>query len=158
MEKNYIIILTESLEKKLQVLDKISTENLSQRELLKSEDFDMEAFETSVDRKSELIEQISFLDEGFETMYERVREALNTKKQSYQEEIATLKKLISAVTEKSVIIQKQEQENRVLAEAQFSREKKKVQQIKNSRQVTSQYYKNMAKLNYVEPQFMHKKT
>lgn len=157
MEKNYIIILTESLEKKLQVLDKISTENLSQRELLKSEDFDMEAFETSVDRKSELIEQISFLDEGFETMYERVREALNTKKQSYQEEIATLKKLISAVTEKSVIIQKQEQENRVLAEAQFSREKKKVQQIKNSRQVTSQYYKNMAKLNYVEPQFMDKK-
>lgn len=157
MEKNYIIILTESLEKKIQVLDKISTENLSQRELLKSEDFDMEAFETSVDRKSELIEQISFLDEGFETMYERVREALNTKKQSYQEEIATLKKLISAVTEKSVIIQKQEQENRILAEAQFSREKKKVQQIKNSRQVTSQYYKNMAKLNYVEPQFMDKK-
>lgn len=157
MEKNYIIILTESLEKKLQVLDKISTENLSQRELLKSEDFDMEAFETSVDRKSELIEQISFLDEGFETMYERVREALNTKKQSYQEEIATLKKLISAVTEKSVIIQKQEQENRILAEAQFSREKKKVQQIKNSRQVTSHYYKNMAKLNYVEPQFMDKK-
>lgn len=157
MEKNYIIILTESLEKKIQVLDKISAENLSQRELLKSEDFDMEAFETSVDRKSELIEQISFLDEGFETMYERVREALNTKKQSYQEEIATLKKLISAVTEKSVIIQKQEQENRILAEAQFSREKKKVQQIKNSRQVTSQYYKNMAKLNYVEPQFMDKK-
>lgn len=157
MEQNYIIILTESLEKKIQVLDKISAENLSQRELLKSEDFDMEAFETSVDRKSELIEQISFLDEGFETMYERVREALNTKKQSYQEEIATLKKLISAVTEKSVIIQKQEQENRILAEAQFSREKKKVQQIKNSRQVTSQYYKNMAKLNYVEPQFMDKK-
>lgn len=157
MEHNYIIILAESLEKKIKVLDEISAENLSQRELLKSENFDMEAFEASVDRKSELIEQVGFLDEGFETMYERVREALNTEKQSYREEIATLKKLISAVTEKSVIIQKQEQENRTLAEAQFSREKKKVQQIKNSRQVTSQYYKNMAKLNYVEPQFMDKK-
>lgn len=157
MEQNYIIILAESLEKKIQVLEEISAENLSQRELLKSEEFDAEAFEASIDRKSELIEKVGFLDEGFETMYERVREALNKDKQSYQEEIATLKKLISTVTEKSVIVQKQEMENRTLAEAQFSREKKKVQQIKNSRQVTSQYYKNMAKLNYVEPQFMDKK-
>lgn len=157
MEENYITILIQSLEKKIKVLEEISTENQNQKQILQAEELDMDAFQESVDKKAEWIEQISFLDDGFEKMYERVKDALNSQKSLYEKEILTLKELISKITEQTVSIQKEEWDNRKLAEQQFSNEKKKVRQAKTSKQVASQYYKNMAKLNYVDPQFMDKK-
>lgn len=157
MEENYITILIQSLEKKIKVLEEISAENQKQKQILQAEELDLNAFQESVDKKAELIEQISFLDNGFEKMYERVKDALNSQKSLYEKEILTLKELISKITEQTVSIQKEEWDNRKLAEQQFSNEKKKVRQAKTSKQVASQYYKNMAKLNYVDPQFMDKK-
>ncbi len=157
MEQNYITILVESLEKKIKVLQEISQENRKQKGILQAEELDMDAFQSSIDKKSELIEQVSFLDDGFEKMYDRVRDTLHGQREQYQQEISQLKQLISKITDMTVIIEKEERDNRNLAELQFSKEKKKMRQVKNSKQVATKYYENMAKLNYVDPQFMDKK-
>ena len=90
-------------------------------------------------------------------MYARVKDALQEEKQAYKQEITQLKELIVKVTELTMTVQKEEWDNRNLAEQQFSNSKKKVRQMKDTKRVARQYYKNMAKLNYVDPQFMDKK-
>lgn len=157
MEQNYIIILKQSLEKKVKILAEISAENRNQRQVLQAEELDMDAFRATIDRKAELIEQVSFLDEGFEQMYQHVKAVLQEQKETYRDEIAALKKLIGQVTEQTAAIQKEELENRALAEAQFKNARKKVRQVKDSGQIAQKYYNSMAKLNYVDPQFMDKK-
>lgn len=157
MEQNYITILMQSLEKKVKVLEEISQENKCQKQILQAEELDMDAFEKTVDKKTWLIDQVGFLDDGFEKMYERVKDTLNQKKQEYQQEIAALKQLISKVTDWTVQIQKEEQENRKLVELQFGREKKKVRQVKAAKAAAAKYYQSMAKLSVIEPQFMDKK-
>lgn len=157
MEENYIAILIQSLEKKISVLEEISRENKRQREVLQEADLDPDAFQATADRKEQLIEQVGFLDDGFEKMYARVKDALQEEKQAYKQEITQLKELIVKVTELTMTVQKEEWDNRNLAEQQFSNSKKKVRQMKDTKQVARQYYNNMAKLNYVDPQFMDKK-
>lgn len=157
MEQNYITILIQSLEKKISVLNDISQENQKQKSVLQAEEIDLDAFGETVEKKAALIEQVAFLDDGFSKMYERVKEALHTDKHMYQTEIATLKQLIGQITELTVQIQKEEQNNRVLAEQQFNGEKRKVRQMKNTKAAANKYYQNMTKLNVVEPQFMDKK-
>lgn len=157
MEENYIAILIQSLEKKVSVLEEISRENKKQREVLQEEDLDLDAFQATADKKEELISQVGFLDDGFEKMYGRVKDVLEEEKQSYKQDIIRLKELIVKVTDLTMTIQKEEWDNRNLVEQQFSTSKKKVRQMKDTKQVARQYYKNMAKLNYVDPQFMDKK-
>ncbi len=157
MEENYIMILIQSLEKKVKVLEELSRENANQRQLLQKEELDLDQFQASIDKKDQLIEQITFLDDGFEKMYEHVKDALNDKKEVYENEIVHLKELVSKVTGQTADIQREEANNRRLAEQQFSSMKKKVRQVKDTKQVANKYYQNMARLNHVEPQFMDKK-
>lgn len=157
MEENYIMILIQSLEKKVMVLGDLSKENAKQKQLLQEDELDLDAFRDSVDKKEALIEQITFLDDGFEKMYDHVKDALNDKKHVYENEIMHLKELVSKVTGQAADIQREEANNQRLAERQFSSMKKKVRQVKDTKQVANKYYQTMAKLNHVEPQFMDKK-
>lgn len=157
MEENYIKILIQSLEKKVKVLEEISQENKRQKQILQAEELDSDAFQATVEKKSEQIKQIDFLDDGFEKMYQRVKDVLNNQKSAYQTEIATLKQLIGRVTDLTVMIQGEEQENRKLAELQFGNAKKKVRQVKATQSAATKYYQNMSKLSVIEPQFMDKK-
>ena len=71
--------------------------------------------------------------------------------------IELMKKLIAEITEKSVSIQSEELRNRRLMEDKFSQERKKIHAKRSSSVAVNQYYKNMAKLNYMDAQFMDKK-
>lgn len=157
MEQNYIKILIQSLEKKIKILEELVLKNQEQKRILQEEEMDMDAFQASIDSKAGLIEQVGFLDEGFEQMYQRVKGILEEQKESYRQEIITLKQFITRITELTMEIQREEQENRKLAEIQFSNTRKQLRQVKTSRNVASKYYNNMAKLNYIDPQFMDKK-
>lgn len=157
MEENYIVILIQSLEKKVKILKEISQENVRQKQVLQAEELDMDAFQQTIDKKSDLIQQIDFVDNGFEQMYQRAKDILNQRKQEYQNEITQLKQLVSEITDLTVKIQSEERENRNLAELQFGKEKKKVRQVKASKSAANKYYQNMSKLSVIEPQFMDKK-
>ena len=79
MTGNYLGILEESLQKKSIVLDEIMKYNNAQEQLLRDEKFSLEELDGNMDQKDKLIQKLTELDEGFETLYGRVREQLNAK-------------------------------------------------------------------------------
>ena len=97
------------------------------------------------------------LDAGFAELFERVREELNGNRQAYCKEIAAMQELIRLLTEKSADIRAQEQRNKELMTRKFAAVRKQVKEVRKSQKIVNQYYKNMMKTAYIEPQFTDKK-
>lgn len=157
MMKNYLGILEESLQKKLKVLEDISVYNQEQEKLLREESVSMEELDENMNLKDELIQKVTALDEGFETLYERIREQLLVNKDAYKEQIQRLQQLISQVTEKNVSIQAQEARNKKLLEDYFKRERSQLRQNRQSSKAAYNYYKSANNTNVVMPQMMDQK-
>lgn len=158
MEKSkYLPIMIQSLKKKEQILTEILRINQRQREELENTSLDPDDFDKTFQEKAELIESLETLDNGFQELFERVRDELNENKDAYREEIAEMQKYIRVLTEKSADIQTQEARNKELMQQKFAAVKKQVKEVRKSQKVVNQYYKNMMKTNYIEPQFTDKK-
>lgn len=157
MIKNYLKILEESLLKKIEVLDRIIAYNKDQEELLKREDVSLEELDANMAKKDELIQSLLKLDEGFESLYEKIREQLLGNKALYAEQIRTLQELITIVTDKGVAVKAQEERNKRLVEKYFTREKNELRRGRQASKAAYDYYKNMNNVNVVSPQIMDQK-
>ena len=158
MEKSqYIPIMIQSLKKKNQVLDVIISLNQQQRDELEDPGLDPDDFDLTVEKKAKQIEELEALDVGFQELFERVREELTGNREAYCEEIAQMQELIRSLTEKSADIQTQEQRNKELMTGKFAAVRKQVKEVRKSQRIVNQYYKNMMKTAYIEPQFTDKK-
>jgi hypothetical protein len=156
-DKEYIAVLIQSLEKKKELLDKIIAKNKEQRNLFTDEGSDPDRLEENMQEKSGLVDRLNELDEGFQQIYNRVKSVLQADKESYKDEIRTMQKLITEITEMSTTIQAQEKRNYDLAGKRFATVKKGIRKARASNRAASQYYKSMANLNVVDSQFMDKK-
>ena len=107
-----------------------------------------------MEAKSACIKQLEQLDSGFEKLYAEVAEELQQNKEQYADQIRQLQEYIRIVTDKSVEIQAQEARNKDLMTSKFAGIKKQVKTLRKSSAVASEYYRTMARLNYVDPQFM----
>ena len=143
MLDSYLNILQESLEKKLEALKHIEEINHVQTEILKKEELDMEAYDRTVDEKDIYVEELNKLDEGFEALYDRVKEELLADKSKYAVQIKHLQELIGEITDKSVSIQAEESRNKALLESHFSRQRKDLGKVRKSSKAAYGYYKNM---------------
>lgn len=154
---NYLSILKESLNKKIDVLNEILRLNELQKESVSGVKFDEEKFEEMIEKKTVCIEELTRLDNGFEAVYANVKEILSKDSASYKSEIEEMKKLISEITEKSMEVQLSEKRNEKLVYSKMSEERIKIRKSKNANKVASDYYKSMSGGNVVEPQFLDKK-
>lgn len=155
--ENYLVILEESLQKKLKVLEEIAVYNQEQEQLLRKESVSLEELDENMSHKDELIQKVTALDEGFETLYERIKEQLLTDKDVYKEQIRKLQQLISQITEKGVSIQAQEARNKKLIEDYFKKERSQLRQNRQSSKAAYNYYKSVNNSNVVMPQMMDQK-
>ena len=154
---NYLEILQESLVKKREILDCILEISQKQIALLEGPDMTLEKYDQYVDRKSECIERLQNLDEGFEILYEKISEALSQNRERYADQIHILQGLIREVTERSVSIQAMEARNKKQVEEYFRKERKLIQSARISSKAAMDYYENVNRLKYVEAQFLDKK-
>ncbi len=157
MEKLYIHILEESLEKKIRILDGIISVNQEQREGLEDPNLDPDDFDKTVEKKAEYIDQLDQLDKGFEELFARVREELNTNREKYKAEIQTMQGQIRKITDKSLIIERQETQNKELMEKKFTAVRSQAREVRKSQKIVNQYYKSMMKNSMLDPQFMDNK-
>ncbi|WMC93886.1 flagellar protein FliT [Kineothrix sp. MB12-C1] len=157
MIENYLQVLEQSLYKKIDILSRIQDVSIKQEYLLKKEEVSAEAFDASIDEKQLLIEELERLDEGFEALYNHVKEQLSVGKEKYSNQISRLQGLITKVTEKSVAIQTQETRNNKLAKSYFTIERKNIQKNRTSSKAALNYYKSMNNSQSISPQFMDKK-
>ena len=79
--ENQLTILSESLDKKLEVLQKIREYNKRQEEIFSAEKVDMSLFDDAVEEKQRLIDEVVRLDEGFEILYEKLAKELEGNRQ-----------------------------------------------------------------------------
>ena len=103
------------------------------------------------------IEELDKLDQGFETVYDRVREELLRDKARYRMEIIRMKELIQQITDKIVTLNAGNMRNKMLAENQFNRKRVAIGTGASQNKAARNYYNNMNRLNYVSPQFYDNK-
>lgn len=157
MEQAYVEMMQQSLEKKKAILDNIIEWNLRQKAVLECVESTPEEFDETIEAKGRLIEQLELLDSGFEKLFANMKEELGQNQQLYASKIKIMQELIRDITDKSVEIQAQEARNKALMTQKFDMVRQQVKSVRTSGKVASQYYNNMQKLNYVEPQFMDNK-
>ena len=157
MESDYIRIMIESLEKKRDLLKQITELNQQQRILLQDPNLSPDEFEQNMKYKSDLVDQLGFLDDGFEKLFDRVRDTLNADKAAYASEIQKMQSLIKEITAQTNMVQTQEARNREQVMRKFSDVREQVKGVRNSQKVVKQYYQNMMKSGNAAPQFIDNK-
>lgn len=153
----YLDMLQDSLKKKLEILNSIMEYQREESDMLKSENVDMEVFDKSINEKVALAESIDSLDDGFEQVYSRVREEMIDHKEKYAVQIRKMQDMIGEISEKSVLIQAEENRIKLEVDNFAKRESAALRLRRDNGKAARSYYNNMKKLNYVDSQFMDKK-
>lgn len=155
--QTYIDVLKDSLEKKVIVLDKLLEKTLSQEKIISTSPFDNEEYDQAYQDKEVLINQLSELDEGFEQIYDHVKDILRTNKLEHKDDIIQLQNLIRQITDKSTELQAIEIKNKKKLDVIFTNRKKEIKDYKINSQTASSYYKNMADQHQGQSYFYDKK-
>lgn len=150
-------ILQDSLEKKIGLLADIEEKSKEQEAIIKKENFTFQEMDENMEAKSKLIEQLSLLDNGFETLYEKIRKELLENKDQYRVQIEEIQNLIVEVTARGASIEAIEARNKAAIEAYFSREKKELQNRKKVSNVARNYYQTANRISNIPPQFLDTK-
>lgn len=156
---DYLQLLEESLVKKIMVLDRIEEFDLKQKDTLSSEKAtpDFDKFDSYIEEKGKLIDELNSLDEGFEALYERVADTLKSNIPGNASRIRKLQELIREITDKSVEIQKQESENKALIEKYFKNARGDIGRGRNSLNAAYSYFQTQRGVNGVESYFVDSK-
>ena len=155
--ESQLTILSESLDKKLEVLRKIQEYNRRQEEVFSADKVDMSLFDDAVEEKQRLIDEVVRLDDGFEIMYEKLAGELEGNRQRYAAQIRELQAKVAKVTELSVSVQAQEARNKKLIESYFAKERANIGQRRKSARSAFDYYKSMSSTGYSQPQMYDSK-
>jgi DNA repair exonuclease SbcCD ATPase subunit len=151
-------LLEESLVKKIEVLKQIQQENDIQKEVLKNpETLELEAFDKAVEKKGELIDKLNLLDDGFQTLFDEVKEEVNRNKDKFGDQIKRMQKYIEEITGLSASVEASERRNKKLAEEYFSFERQKMNDGKQTSAAAFNYYQTMNNFKDIPPQFLDEK-
>ncbi len=154
----YITILTESLEEKSRVLDRIEEADKKETEILAGEIPDLKAFDQNMEEKRKLIETLDRLDDGFEETFALVREELDKNREAHREEILRLQALIREITEKTVRIGAMESRNRDTVNVKFKKRRKEIGGKRTALKAANMYSDNMRRINKIDSFFVDKKS
>jgi flagellar biosynthesis/type III secretory pathway chaperone len=155
--ENYLEILKDSLIKKIRILEEIVKIDDEQTTLFSIDKDNEERIRETFDRKSALIDEINRMDAGFESVFEKVKEQLDNRKDEYKKEIKEMQELIKRITDLSMHIEAQEKRNKSLVNGNLSSMRKELSNAKRSTSLAKQYYSTMNKIANVDPQFMDSK-
>ena len=145
MNNVYISILIESLKEKSRLLDELMIIDDEQTRVLTTDKPDRDIVEINLQKSVEISSDIDRLDDGFESVFKKIRGEIVDNSAAHKNDIALLKELISEVTEKSVKIIATENRNRDLASEKFVFATKKARSTIHDSRAVSQKYKNSMK-------------
>ena len=155
---DYVVMLRESLEKKADILRVLLIRNREQTAILQDPNSTPDDLEKNMNMKSELIDRIVMLDDGFEQLFGRVKNILDEDRDTYADEIKLMQELIKKVTDLTADVEASEYKNKEYAKTRFANIKKEAREIKKSGDVVSSYYKHMmSPQTTADPAFLDKK-
>lgn len=152
-DKEYITLLADSLKKKSYLLDLLLAKNEEQRVYLLDENMTTEDFERLVSEKEDIIAEITKLDDGFETVFERMKAIMERDKALYADEIKKMQEYIRRIMQKDSQIRASEQRNHELAKQKFSNVRTRIREAKASQKMVNTYYQNMMRQATIDPSY-----
>lgn len=139
----YISALQESLRKKQKILQEILELTTEQKEILAQEHPDMERFDQIMAEKEGKIAAISELDQGFDSLFQKIKDTLEQQKYQYKQQIQQMQGDIKAITDMGVMIQGMEHQNRDAFQRYLMQERQEIKIGRTSSQTAVSYYQNM---------------
>ena len=155
--EQYLKVLIQSMNAKEECLNKLLEKTEAQTGILKEESMDWDAFDRLIDEKAELIEELDRLDDGFQKVFDRIRDELDGRRAEFKEEIGTLQRQIRKVTEQSTSLMAAEQRNKDLVTSRAGKARQQIREGRANARAVTTYYNNMNQINTVDPQLMDKK-
>ena len=119
MTEKYLQSLIDGLNQKITILDKLTEYTEEQQRIVGEVSIDWDAFDTTIDKKDELIQKLTVIDEGFQSVYDRVKDDVVANKDKYKEYILILKQQVQLVTEKSTSLMALEQRTKAKVSSGF---------------------------------------
>lgn len=151
MDNNfYVQVLLDTLRKKCEVLQLLDLVTKKQSELLKVNPFDMDKFDETIEQKQLMIEELDQLDNGFETVYQKLAEEFKLNKIKYKTQIEEAKIMIQKITDYSVDLQAREMRNKEKLELVLKKKKEEIRMSRMGGNTISNYQKNMLKQHQSE--------
>ena len=144
---DYIQIMIDSLKRKSEILDELIVKNEEMHGCVADksyEDVNWDSFNLIVAQKQMYIDRIVKMDEGFQSLYDRVKEQLNEDRSKYADEIKEIQKLIEKVTGQGIKISTGEERNKKIIEKLFGNRKKEIKRTRNSLKVANSYAQTMS--------------
>ena len=154
--QNYLLVLEQSLSKKINILSELERLTQVQREIVTKEQFDEEAFNNNVEQKAAQINELEKLDKGFQILYDNVKAQIEDNRHTYSAEIQRLQAMIKIIMDKSAALMVLENQNKDMITKRFATLKKEARQVKKNRNLAANYYKSMNNISS-EPYFLDKK-
>ena len=155
MTGSYLAMMSDSLDKKITILEKLQKENDRQKEILSSGGMpELDEFDATVEAKGALIDELDQLNDGFDSLFEQVKEELDNNREKYREEITALQEKIRTITALSGSIQAEEARNKKLAEQYFAGARRDIAKGQKSARAALDYYHNMARSTFTPPQYL----
>ncbi len=153
----YLRVMQDVLVRKKKVLTGLFEATRSQETALAQESIDEKAFNDAMDVKTKLIEELNEMDEGFQTLFDKISPEIKEKGREHADQIRRLQALIQEITDLSVTVSALEKKNRSALDKRIEELRQGKKSFKVSRQTADKYYKSMNRLNAVTPVFLDEK-
>jgi len=157
MSDAYIQMLIDSQEKKIELLDKAIELDSEQETIITGKDPDVEALNANLTAKGAIIDELNKLDEGFESVYEKVRQELMDHMAEHRDEIAKLQELIRQVMDRTTRLEAEEARAKLKVESFLKKRRKSIKSNKSTMKAANAYSSNMRKVNRIDPFFLDNK-
>lgn len=157
INKTYLSLLIDVVNKKENLLDQLILDTIKQSYCFSDTDFNDEKYDEIYQKKEALIKEIETLDEGFESLYQRVREEMSTNRYEYEQEIKKLQSKIRTITDRIVRLQKLEADNKVKFDVFLRNKRKQIKDYSVNKRTAAAYYKNMMS-QYTNESYLYDRT
>ena len=154
---NELFILIETLKKKEDVLKEILSRSKEQLDIAKADEFDEEAFDKCFDQKDELIEELNRLDEGFDGIYNRIKNDLKENLDDYKPQVASLKQLIHSTMDIGSEIHQTERQVKDALSKAISQKKRSLLDKRVTAAGVANYYRASKMMSLQDAYFMDQK-
>ena len=141
--KEYIKMLEDSLVKKVELLKQLQGLNLEQREILEDYETTPEELDENINRKSDIIERLDKMDEGFQSVYDKIKDDIESNKDAYSNEIKHIQELITHIMDLSADVQAKELQNKDIATVRFTHIRSQIRETKHGQKAVASYYASM---------------
>lgn len=139
----YISALQESLRKKKKILQEILELTTEQKEILSQDHPDMDRFDQIMTEKEERITALDELDQGFDSLFCKIKDTLEQQKYQYKQQIQQMQNDIRFITDLGVKIQGMEHQNRDAFQKYLLQERQEIKVGRASSRTAVSYYQNM---------------